>query len=271
MPLVETLAVNLALVLGVMFLCWLLSLTLRDSSIVDPVWGAGFVLVAWGALLLNSPEGHRPVLLTVLTTVWGMRLALFLAWRKWGHGEDSRYAAMRDYHGRRYWCVGLFTVFLLQGVILWFVAFPLQVAAVENAPTPFGWLDALGVLLWAIGLFFEAVGDWQLARFQADPKSFGRVMDGGLWRYTRHPNYFGDFCVWWGLFIIAASGGAWWTVGRPLLMSFLLLRVSGVTLLESNIKERRPGYAAYQARTNAFFPGPPRAIDGRNNGNAASH
>jgi steroid 5-alpha reductase family enzyme len=147
----------------------------------------------------------------------------------------------------------------LQSLLLWIVSLPLQVAALRATPNLLGWLDALGISLWAVGIFFETVGDWQLARFRSDPANRGRVFDGGLWRYTRHPNYFGDFCVWWGLYVVASAGGAAWTVFSPLLMSVLLLRVSGVGLLESTITERRPEYAAYQARTNAFFPGVPRS------------
>jgi steroid 5-alpha reductase family enzyme len=165
---------------------------------------------------------------------------------------------MRENHGPQFWWVSLFTVFLLQAVILWFVSMPLQVAAVKGASHSLGGLDAAGIVAWCLGFVFESIGDWQLARFKADPASAGKVLDRGLWRYTRHPNYFGDFCVWWGLYAIAAAGGAWWTIGSPLVMSFLLLKVSGVSLLESTIVDRRPEYAEYQARTNAFFPGPPR-------------
>lgn len=251
--------ISLLVVLAAVFVLWLLSLTRRDASIIDPFWGAGFVIVAWFAYVSNSPVTGRVWILVWLTTMWGLRLALFLLWRKLGHGEDRRYAAMRAHHGRRFWWISFFTVFLLQGVILWFVSLPIQVAAVKNAPATLGWLDAAGIATWCLGLCFEAVGDWQLWRFQADPKNAGRVLDRGLWRFTRHPNYFGDFCVWWGLYLVATAGGGFWTIGSPLLMSLLLLRVSGVTLLERTIKQRRPEYAAYQLRTNAFFPGPPRS------------
>jgi steroid 5-alpha reductase family enzyme len=258
-PLAQTLLTNLVVILVAMFALWLVSIVRRDASIVDMFWGAGFVLIAWVAWRLNSPAGSRVLLLVILTTVWGLRLSLFLLWRNWGHGEDRRYAAMRaQHHGSRFWWVSLFTVFLLQGAILWFVSLPIQVAAAKNVASPLGWLDAAGIMLWSVGLFFETIGDWQLARFKADPNNAGQVMDRGLWRFTRHPNYFGDFCVWWGLYLIAAAGGASWTVGSPLLMSLLLMKVSGVTLLEKTITDRRPGYAAYKARTNAFFPGPPK-------------
>ena len=260
-PFAQLLLTSLSLVLALMVLLWVVSVLRRDASIVDSFWGAGFVLIAGVGLLWSWPSSSRVLILTVLTSIWGLRLSLFLVRRNWGHAEDHRYAAMRAHHGSRFWWMSLFTVFLLQGVILWLVSLPIQVAAVNNLPSALGWLDALGILVWMVGLFFEAVGDAQLARFKADPDHAGRVMDRGLWRYTRHPNYFGDFCVWWGLYLIAAAGGATWTAASPLLMSFLLLKVSGVSLLERTITGRRPEYAAYRARTNAFFPGPRRNMD----------
>ena len=194
----------------------------------------------------------------MLTVLWGLRLSMYLLWRNWGHGEDRRYQAMRAHQGQRFWWLSLLTVFWLQAAILWFVSLPVQVTAVTDDAGPIGWLDAIGGALFLVGFGFETVGDWQLARFKRDPANRGQVMDRGLWRYTRHPNYFGDACVWWGLFLIAACGGAWWTILSPVVMTTLLLKVSGVSLLEKSITERRPEYAAYQARTNAFFPGPPR-------------
>jgi steroid 5-alpha reductase family enzyme len=241
------------------FVLWLVSLARRDASIIDGFWGIGFVVVAWLSFFRTDDDSVRLVLLLTLVAIWGLRLSLFLIWRNWGQGEDRRYAAMRKQHGRRFWWVSHFTVFLLQGLILWFVSLPLQCAAITSGKLPLGVFDGIGMLLWAIGLFFEAVGDWQLARFKAEPANAGKVMNRGLWQYTRHPNYFGDFCVWWGLYFIAASGGATWTIGSPLLMSLLLMKISGVTLLETTIAHRRPDYAEYQARTNAFFPGRPRS------------
>jgi steroid 5-alpha reductase family enzyme len=245
---------------------WLVSLPLRNASIVDPFWGAGFVLVAWTAWWrAGSPLG-LPLVLAVMTTVWGLRLSVFLAWRNSGHGEDRRYRAMRDHHGGRFWWVSLLTVFSLQAVILWFIAFPLQFAMGGGAGWPTGWptgwrggVAVAGFAVWLVGIGCESLADWQLARFQANPANRGRVLDAGLWRYSRHPNYFGDACVWWGLYLVAASLGAWATILSPLAMTFLLLKVSGVSLLESTIVERRPEYAAYIRRTNAFVPGPPRS------------
>lgn len=259
-PLTEMLLSSLLVVMATMTALWLLSLARRDASIVDPFWGAGFVLVTWFALLSkpSAQSDARVWLLTGLTTIWGLRLSLYLLGRNHDHGEDRRYRAMREHHGPRFWWVSLLTVFWLQAVILWIVSLPIQVAMVAASGTPLGWLDFVGVSVWSIGLFFEAVGDFQMAQFQADPQNAGRVMDRGLWRLTRHPNYFGDFCVWWGLYLIAVSASATWTIFSPLLMSFLLLKVSGVTLLEKTITDRRPDYASYKARTSSFFPWPPR-------------
>jgi len=253
-----TLSVTLAVIAGVMALVWLLSLARRDASIIDPCWGLGFVLVSLVAYLLNCPATLRTTLLVALTSVWGARLSVYLLWRNSGHGEDRRYQAMRATHGSRFWWISLFTVFLLQALILWFVSWPIQAACSAAKASPLGWVDLLGVSVWLIGLLFEAIGDWQLARFKAAPVNAGRVMDRGLWRFTRHPNYFGDCCVWWGLYLVAAAGGAWWTMLSPLVMTLLLLKVSGVSLLEKTIVDRRPDYADYQARTNSFFPGPAR-------------
>jgi steroid 5-alpha reductase family enzyme len=255
---IETLLVTLASIVVAMIALWIVATMRRDVSIVDAFWGLGFVSVAWIACWWNSADQQRPLLLAALTTVWGLRLAIYLLWRNWGRGEDRRYRAMREHHGTSFWWVSVWTVFLLQAAILWFVSFPLQITAVYDRANSLGPLDALGLALWTTGFVFESIADWQLAHFKSQSENASRVMDRGLWRFTRHPNYFGDFCVWWGMYLIATSGGAGWTIASPLLMSLLLLKVSGVSLLESTIAERRPEYAAYRARTNAFFPGLPR-------------
>ncbi len=246
----------LSLRLAAMFALWLLSLRLRNASIVDVWWGPGFACIA---ILTHqaAPSGHG--LVTLLTALWGLRLGAYLLWRNAGRGEDPRYIAMRRHHGEHFPRVSLFTVFGLQGLLMWFVSLPVQVANAAGAPASPGGLELAGVALFCLGLFFESVGDRQLARFRADPANAGAVMDRGLWRYTRHPNYFGDFCVWWGLFLVSLPApGAAFTVLSPLVMSLLLLRVSGVALLERSIGKRRPGYADYQRRTSAFLPLPPR-------------
>ena len=248
-----------AVVAVVMFVTWLVSLAARDASIVDLVWGAAFVVVTAAVGLAGDGASSRRLLLAVLVGVWGLRLSGYLAWRNLGHGEDYRYRAMRQKYGDRFPLISLVVVFGLQGVLVWVVSLPVQLAADAAEPSGIGLLAWLGIALWALGLGFETIGDAQLSRFKADPANKGQVMDRGLWRYTRHPNYFGDFCVWWGIFAVAAeTGPARWGVVGPLVMSFLLLRVSGVAMLEKTIGKRRPGYAEYVARTSAFFPRPPR-------------
>jgi steroid 5-alpha reductase family enzyme len=250
-------ALSAGALLVLMTAAWLLSLRLRDVSIVDVAWGIAFVVVAWIAAAAGDGDTTRGVLVAALTTIWGLRLAGYIGARKLRHrGEDPRYGAWRERHGDRFWIVSLVTVFGLQGALVWVVSLPLQAAATQ--PGAIGVLDWIGVALWAVGLAFEAIGDAQLARFKADPANRGRVMDRGLWRYTRHPNYFGDFTLWWGLYLLALSAGAWWAIPGPLVMSLLLTRVSGKDHLERTLS-RRPGYADYVRSTSGFVPLPPRA------------
>jgi steroid 5-alpha reductase family enzyme len=256
------LAATLGFALGAMLLLWLLSLALRDASIVDIWWGPGIALGACVAWLSAGAAHPRALLLVALAALWALRLGGYLLWRNAGHGEDPRYQAMRRHWGARFPLVSLATVFTLQGALQWLVSLPLQVGAALPGSAPLGALDALGALLFALGLGFEAIGDAQLARFKADAANAGRVMDRGLWRYTRHPNYFGDALAHWGLFVIAlATPNGWLTALSPALMTFLLLRVSGVALLERSIGKRRPEYVEYRRRTSAFIPRPPRALE----------
>jgi steroid 5-alpha reductase family enzyme len=257
MSLPPILQINALVIACGMFLLWGVSLLRKDASIIDPFWGLSFVLIAWVSLVAGSHGSSRALLTAVLVTVWGLRLSGYLAWRNWGKPEDYRYAAMRAHHGRRFPLVSLLTVFLLQGVLLWLIALPIQAgSALGAAPLlPVG----IGLGCFALGLLFESLGDYQLARFKADPSNRGQVMDRGLWRFTRHPNYFGDFLVWWGLYLLAAESGSWWwTLLGPVLMSLLLMRVSGVPLLENSLRSRVAGYQQYVDRTSPFFPWPPR-------------
>lgn len=255
---------NAALIAAVMLTVWLVSLRLKDVSIVDIAWGLGFVAVAWSTFLLTGAEPvSQPSrwLLPVLTTLWGCRLSGYIAWRNHGRPEDKRYARMRRRRGGSFWWRSLFVVFLLQGAIMWVVSLPLQVG-ISSATTGWSLWHGVGIALWLIGLYFESVGDLQLAAFRQNPGNHGRVLDTGLWRYTRHPNYFGDFCIWWGLYFIALSGeSVWWTIISPLMMSLFLMKVSGVTLLEESLQSEKPEYAEYQRRTSAFFPWWPRIQD----------
>ena len=197
-----------------------------------------------------------------LGSAWALRLALFITWRNWGHGEERRYQAIRERNQPGYRFKSLYLVFLLQAVLAWVVSAPF-LPGVAAAP-PLNVLDCVGFALAAFGIVFEAIGDAQMARFKADPGHKGQVMDRGLWRYTRHPNYFGEACIWWGLWLAALAGAGWagaWSIVSPLLMTVLLLKVSGVKLLEKDIAERRPAYRDYIARTNAFVPGPVRRAE----------
>jgi steroid 5-alpha reductase family enzyme len=248
----------------VMLTTWVVSLFLRNASIVDPIWSLGFVVVGWVSFLSmrNNVDGVRTGVLLALVTIWGLRLSLHLLIRNSGHGEDFRYKAMRKKHGQKFWLVSLGTVFGVQGVLMWIVSLPLQFGIGTSTSTAWGMFPlVLGVMVWALGFGFESIGDAQLKAFKADPASAGQVMDRGLWRYTRHPNYFGDACVWWGLFLVSfgAGGLAWLGVIGPITMTTLLRRVSGVTLLEKSLVKRRPGYEDYVRRTSPFVPRRPRA------------
>jgi steroid 5-alpha reductase family enzyme len=238
-------------------LTWLLSVKLRNVAIVDTLWSLMFVLAACVYAAASTPLGPRAQLLLALVTIWGLRLALYLGVRTYGHEEDRRYQRIRRRNDPGFAWKSLYLVFGLQAVLAWIISLPL-LGGIVGDESPLGVLDYAGAGLWLLGFYFEAVGDWQLARFKADPANAGQVMDRGLWGLTRHPNYFGDFCIWWGFGLMALSAGAWWSLVGPVLMSVLLLRVSGVTLLERDIGKRRPGYDEYIRRTNAFFPGPRR-------------
>jgi len=236
---------------------WVLSLILKDVSIVDSIWSLFFLAAAIVFAGPVTESGPRSLLVLALVGLWALRLSGYLTWRNWGESEDRRYAAMRDRNGDGFAVKSLVTIFFLQAVLAWIIAMPLYPAITGS--WPLGMLDVVGAAVVLVGIGFETIADAQLARFKSRAGNEGRVLDSGLWRYTRHPNYFGDFCVWWGLYLIAASAGGWWTIFSPILMSLLLLKVSGVALLEKDIGERRPKYADYIARTSAFFPRPPRS------------
>jgi steroid 5-alpha reductase family enzyme len=248
---------------GLAFLTWIASVARHDASLVDRTWS---LMIAGPALVYAAQlgwPGPRAIALLVLVLAWGLRLSVFITRRNWGHGEDRRYQAIRARNEPHFALKSLVLVFALQAVLAWIVAMPTLAALAGDRA--FGVLDVLGILVAAAGFVFEAVGDAQMSAFKRDPANRGRVMDRGLWRYTRHPNYFGEACVWWGVWLLAlAAGGAGaiWTVLSPLLMTTLLLKVSGVALLEKDIAERRPAYREYIARTNAFVPGPPRRRKG---------
>jgi len=239
-----------------MTLLWLLSLLIRDASIVDIFWGSGFVIVGWVYFLLSDTITMRHWVLMSLVSIWGLRLSLYLAVRNLGHGEDFRYQKWREEEGQKWWWLSYIRVFMLQGVIMWIVSAPLLGA--QQSTTTVSLIDIIAFGIWSIGFFFESIGDWQLMRFKNNPQNEGKVLNTGLWRYTRHPNYFGDAVQWWGFYVFALAVGAWWTIFSPLVMTFFLMRVSGVPMLENSLKKRKPEYAEYIAKTSAFFPMPPK-------------
>ena len=250
---------GLALIAGLALLTWIASVMRRDVSLVDRTWSvfiAGAAIVY--ALLLPAPGG-RGLWMLLLVVAWASRLAVFITRRNWGHGEDRRYQQIRARNQPNFAFKSLYLVFALQAVLAWTVSAPFFAGMAGSRP--FGWLDAVGIAVTAFGVVFEAIGDAQMAIFKKDPANKGQVMNRGVWRYTRHPNYLGETCVWWGFWLMALGGAGWggaWSVVSPLLMTVLLLKVSGVSLLEKDIGERRPAYRDYIARTNAFVPGWPR-------------
>jgi steroid 5-alpha reductase family enzyme len=237
---------------------WLTSVARRNVGIVDSLWSLFFLLAALVFAGANAVNGPRTTLLIVMVALWALRLSGYITWRNHGEPEDRRYQAIRAANEPGFVWKSLFIVFAMQGLLALIIAAPLFVGIASAAPL--NALDGLGGALWASGFAFEAIGDLQLARFKGDPANRARVMDTGLWRYTRHPNYFGEATLWWGYYLVAVAAGAWWTIFSPLLMTFLLLKVSGVRLLEKDIGERRPAYRDYIARTNAFVPGPRRDV-----------
>ena len=248
-------------VLGLFTVLWLVSLLMRDASIVDVFWGIGFVIAGW-IYFAGTPDGYtdRKLLLCILVTAWGLRLSIHILIRNWGKGEDYRYSGWRAAAGESWWWQSFFRVFLLQGFLLWAISAPLLAAQNSSSPARLTVLDYLGLAVWSVGFILEAVGDWQLSRFKADTANRGKLLTSGVWRYTRHPNYFGDATQWWGYYLFALGAGAWWTVFSPLLMTFLLVRVSGAAMLERALVESKPGYQEYIQTTSSFVPLPPRRI-----------
>ena len=253
------------LVISAVVVVLLMAVTFTASVIrdrhdtLDIAWGSGFALIAATTFVLSGGEGDTTtrVVVTVLTAVWGVRLAIHIGLRGRGEPEDHRYAEMRRRARGNPHLHVLVRAYLTQAVVLWLVSLPVQAAQYGTAAHPA--LIAAGAVLWSVGMVFETVGDWQLQRFRADPAHRGQVLDRGLWRYTRHPNYFGDACVWWGLFLLACS--SWYgvaTVVSPVLMTFLLARGTGKPMLEDHLRRRRPAYAEYVRRTSGFVPLPPR-------------
>jgi len=242
--------------LGLATLAWVVSVLKRDVSIVDGVWPLMFLVAAMVYASGAEPYTGRTALILTLVLLWAVRLSGHIIRRNWGEPEDRRYRDIREKYEPQFALKSLGIIFWFQAGLAWIISMPLWPAL--TVPVGEGVFDLPAVTVWTVGMIFEWIGDWQLSRFKADPANRGKVMDRGLWRYTRHPNYFGECLIWWGFYLFAVPAGAWWTVAAPLLLTYMLLKFSGVTLMEQTIVERRPAYREYIARTNAFIPGPPK-------------
>jgi len=251
----HTYLINLGIILAMMSLLWVISVIVKNVSIVDLFWGFGFVLSANVYFFCTDGIGWRKLLLLFLTTIWGLRLSLYLAWRNLGKGEDFRYREFRKKYGNgRYWWISYFQTFLLQGILMWLISAPLLGAQFSTANSAFTLLDLIGISIWIVGFLFEAGGDYQLARFKSNPLNKGKVLDSGFWHYTRHPNYFGDAAVWWGYALICLASGSYLPTLGSILMTALIIKVSGVALLEKSLKRDKPEYDQYVNRTSSFIP-----------------
>ena len=262
------LVINAGVLLAAILMLWAYSVRIRDVSFIDAFWPFGMVLLAWICWAQSIAPGARSYLLLGLTTLWGLRLAWHL-WTRWrAQGEDPRYAKIiGNIVAKKGWSwskIALLSVFLTQAPLLFITCLPAQLGiwASDGGRTVLGPLAALGAVIALIGITFESIGDWQLDRFCANPANKGKVLDTGLWRYTRHPNYFGDACTWWGIWLVAAETcqPGWISIIGPIFLTFTLTKWSGKPLLERGMKKTRPEYADYVARTSGFFPWPPKKI-----------
>jgi len=245
----------LIVIIAMMTFLWIISIFIKNVSIVDIFWGLGFVITAGFYFVRTDGNEARKIIITALAFIWGVRLSAYLAWRNIGKGEDFRYREFRRKYGEnRYWWISYFQTFLLQGLLMWLISAPLLGAQFYSAEKAPGIIDFTGIILWITGFIFEAGGDFQMAGFRADPQNRGKVFDKGFWRYTRHPNYFGDSAVWWGFGIISISAGGYLPALGSLLMTALIIKVSGVALLEKSLSSGKPGYKEYVERTSAFLP-----------------
>jgi steroid 5-alpha reductase family enzyme len=244
-----------AVIMVMMTLVWIVSVKIKNASIVDPFWGMGFVLAAVYYFLKSDGLFPRQILVLTLVTIWGLRLFIYLFWRNWGKDEDFRYRQFRHNYGEhRYWWFSFFQVFLLQGFLLWLVSAPLLGSMYQQPSPSLSFLDLPAILIWLVGFAFEAGGDYQLAKFKSNPENKGKVLDKGFWKYTRHPNYFGDSAVWWSFALFSIAAGSYVPVLGSILMTALIIKVSGVSLLEKSLKNKKPEYRDYIEKTSSFFP-----------------
>jgi steroid 5-alpha reductase family enzyme len=235
-------------------LLWIWSVFIKNASIIDLFWGLGFVVVNTFYVGMSGEISPRKILILILVCIWGMRLGLYLIFRNWGKGEDFRYQQFRrNYGAQRYWWFSYFQTFLLQGLLIMIVSLPL-LGISHSHSSNLNLLDYLGLLVWLIGVTFEAGGDLQLSRFKRDAHNKGKVLNTGFWKYTRHPNYFGDSAVWWAYALISIAAGAYWQVIGSVIMTLLIIKVSGVAMLEKSLMKSKPQYQEYIRKTSSFFP-----------------
>jgi len=234
---------------------WIISIIVKNVSIVDFFWGIGFVISCIFYFYNTNGSDLRKILITTIVSIWGLRLSVYIAWRNRGKGEDFRYREFRKKYGENhYWWISFFQTFLLQGILMWIISAPLLGAQYFGTGKPFGILDSVGIIFWLIGVIFETGGDFQLAKFRSDPVNKGKVLNSGLWKYTRHPNYFGDAAVWWGYGLICLAAGSYIPVIGSIIMTGLIIKVSGVVLLEKTLVAQKPQYKDYIEKTSAFIP-----------------
>lgn len=243
------------LILVLVTLLWVLSAMIKNVSIVDLFWGFGFVVVNAFYVFTSGELNDRKILVLFLVSVWGLRLSIYLAWRNLGKGEDFRYQEFRRKYGpERYWWVSYFQTFLLQGALMMIVSLPLLAVSAGNGSNTLGLLDFIGIFVWVTGIVFEAGGDFQLAGFKKNPKNKGKVLNTGFWKYTRHPNYFGDSAAWWAYALFSLASGGYWQIIGSVIMTLLIIRISGVALLEKTLIDTKPEYRDYLRKTSAFLP-----------------
>lgn len=246
-------------ILMMMIILWIISVAIKNVSIVDLFWGVGYVLAASVYFYYSDGNEIRKLTLLTLVAIWGLRLTVYLSFRNIGKGEDYRYQEFRKTYGEhRYWWVSFFQTFLLQGLLMWLISAPLLAAMYYGKDHQLNIFDYVAIIIWLVGFIFEAGGDYQLARFKSDTDNKGKVLQTGFWKYTRHPNYFGDSAVWWAFGLFSIAAGSYLAVLGSLLMTGLIIKVSGVALLERSLKDKKPEYKDYIRRTSAFFPWPPK-------------
>jgi len=252
---------GLLLIIVFISFVWVLSVLIKNASIIDIFWGLSFVLVTAFYFIVTPDFSVRKTIVLILVTIWGIRLSIHIFLRNLGKPEDYRYQEFRKKYGeKRYWWFSYFQVFLLQGTLVWLISAPLLAAGYFSAEKPLGMIDILAVFLWLTGFIFEAGGDLQLKQFKSNYENKGKLLQTGFWKYTRHPNYFGDAAIWWGFAFFSIASGSYIAVLSAVLMTWLLLKISGVAMLERTLVNTKPGFEDYMKRTSPFIPWWPKKI-----------